>query len=423
MRSIVTILMFSLALSGCVQNQATRDPLQLSENPREYFSPNIGQERRGAVVREYEGPLEECHEVIAFREVMESVREDAIEKNKVLLGIPVDFQARVQLVICDRHESEDANMLTTSVVEVDGSTTAYIKIFANALVSLRCEPEKTLRHEVNHALLREYLGPAYEQVPVWFREGVALYSAGQGESRIQKIVGYLFWKAKDDEDVMKIPELLVDGIDDAHNYNDYAEDVMLVESLISKNENVIRDVVKLLKDSKSFDEAIAAATDVDKFTPGDFLEQPTGVFGVKNNGSYPESEAFALMNVIRHSTNEGNVEKPNNLVFFLGIARDWIANNRYSLVAPVLQFHMARAQLVLNRPHEAVAMLEAFLSGPQGAGPLTGTVLQGLAVGYALNGETDKAVGVCQRLVWGFNYDKRRVDWANNKIKELKASR
>jgi hypothetical protein len=103
---------------------------------------------------------------------------------------------------------------------VDGEPVVFLK--AEYLVLRAFDPEATLVHEFYHCLHRTRLGEKrYARVPVWAREGAALFVAGQGTERAQLLAALV---ARDPL-VTEPMQRLVDGLAGPHDLYDYYEDV------------------------------------------------------------------------------------------------------------------------------------------------------------------------------------------------------
>jgi hypothetical protein len=78
--------------------------------------------------------------------------------------------------------------------------------------------DKVFAHELTHAMLNDALGGAAAHViPVWFHEGLAVYTAGQGE---QMLKSYVYANSG------FASERILNGLDGPHGALDYAEDYL-----------------------------------------------------------------------------------------------------------------------------------------------------------------------------------------------------
>ncbi|MHC4341772.1 MAG: hypothetical protein ACYSX0_16360, partial [Planctomycetota bacterium] len=88
--------------------------------------------------------------------------------------------------------------------------------------------QKTLAHEFFHCLQRERLGEEdYRRLPVWAREGAAVYIAGQLEKRAAALAAHLGSDRRIEDPLAR----LVDGLGGRHALEDYAEDACAFEAV------------------------------------------------------------------------------------------------------------------------------------------------------------------------------------------------
>lgn len=119
--------------------------------------------------------------------------------------------------------------------------------------------DKKILHEMTHCVQRERTGEAYYVLPKWLREGLALWTAGQGEDRIRTLLGIYATRPKDPLGV------LVTGLDDEkHTYNDYAEDYLAMEYIEKTHgRQAVRRLFADLLTGMAWSEAIQRATGQD----------------------------------------------------------------------------------------------------------------------------------------------------------------
>ncbi|MCA8939406.1 MAG: hypothetical protein KDB07_06350, partial [Planctomycetes bacterium] len=141
-----------------------------------------------------------------------------------------------------------------------GRSYSLVTIFPDSLVIGRVVPAMTLTHELNHAVLREWLGDTYRSTPTWWREGVAVHSAGQTERRLRVLLaGKISNSLRSLAQAANIVPSLINGIKDKHDFDDYAEDVLLIEWALSQNPKALVEMVAAIKEGKDVEGAYAAS--------------------------------------------------------------------------------------------------------------------------------------------------------------------
>ena len=192
-------------------------------------------------------------------EKLDAIRNEAFEfaKKNVAAKLPEEFQVILEAV--DGADPDPAKFTRHSGLAAETSSKDfpiarirfYVEYFANGLGT----PESTLRHEMVHAVMRLDLGnEKYGKLPKWFREGIAVYIAGQMPDKL----AHELMQPK----VAKDPETLLDGLEDAdHNLSDYWEDAMAIVLLGTVPTRApLWQVIDHVRDGKDYKEAIAAVT-------------------------------------------------------------------------------------------------------------------------------------------------------------------
>ncbi len=123
------------------------------------------------------------------------------------------------------------------------------------------ELELTLCHEVVHAYFRNFTAAAaYTLIPTWFREGSAVYLAGQTQA---KVLAQLFQN-------IEAPWTQISGLENPkHGFGDYFEDALAFEFLDLKTGALTAVLLAALNGQEVF-AAIEALTGLSKV---EFLEQ------------------------------------------------------------------------------------------------------------------------------------------------------
>jgi tetratricopeptide (TPR) repeat protein len=176
-------------------------------------------EIRGGIVLDYEGKYEHDPRFHELRDGLAERRKQALAEiaRKVKVRVPRTFLLRFQ----DTAGSRSGNHAVTRLEVVDGKPQQVVILRTEYFVAEFMDIQRTLVHELYHALQRESLGEGHFAVPKWAREGAAMYVAGQGESRLRTLAAEV-GRRSDETDPMA---RLVDGLGGAHAYEDYAEDV------------------------------------------------------------------------------------------------------------------------------------------------------------------------------------------------------
>ncbi|MHC5079060.1 MAG: tetratricopeptide repeat protein [Planctomycetota bacterium] len=142
----------------------------------------------------------------------------------------------------------------------DGRFHLTIQFYAEYLINGSGSFEKRLLHEMVHAAMRLALGDTrYAGVPCWLREGMALYIAKQGYTRVR----YEFSITLD-------VKALFNGLTQAHEARDYAEDFLAVDFLVRRGgSSALLQLMNLLLAGTPPDRAVERAAGVEE---GEFEE-------------------------------------------------------------------------------------------------------------------------------------------------------
>ncbi|MHC4931515.1 MAG: hypothetical protein ACYTGV_04920, partial [Planctomycetota bacterium] len=110
----------------------------------------------------------------------------------------------------------------------DGEPRQVLWLRTEHLVLGSHDIDKTLAHEFFHCLQRERLGDKdYKRLPVWAREGAAVYVAGQLEERAAALAAHVGADRRIADPLAR----LVDGLGGRHALEDYAEDASAFEAV------------------------------------------------------------------------------------------------------------------------------------------------------------------------------------------------
>ena len=102
---------------------------------------------------------------------------------------------------------------------LNGQRAEVVTIFLEPVLLGIVNFEQTLTHELIHATMRERMGPRYDRLPRWVREGIATWGAAQLEEKTSVLLGGWLFADLD-------PRALVNGLETVpHTGDDYLEDV------------------------------------------------------------------------------------------------------------------------------------------------------------------------------------------------------
>jgi hypothetical protein len=200
---------------------------------------------------------------------LDAIRVDAFTKAVAAIEARIPEEHKVILKAIDAVDPDPAkferhtgfSVETSSVSDVEVEIRFFVEYFANGML----RPEETLRHEMVHAAMRLDLGQeTYRKIPKWLREGIAVHLAKQTSSKLAYQLALSTYATE--------PEKLVDGLaDDNHSLDDYAEDGLAIEYLLSlAGKDGLARLEDKLREKSPYKDAIAALTQkpFDKFEAG-----------------------------------------------------------------------------------------------------------------------------------------------------------
>lgn len=203
LRSLYAALCF-ISLVGCVSHKA---------GVRDTFLP-------GVLVTPYQGRYQNHEVVRPILERAETLRAMAIKKAVGKIGIQPPLPENIILRFVDT-----ANMPNTATKKIDGHLIQVVTIPFDVVVQNNISLEETLHHEMVHAVMRNAMGCRYHDLPKWFREGIAVWAAGQTQEKLAVNMATLPFRLRENEN-------LLDGLErDNHDETDYFEDAMAVHWL------------------------------------------------------------------------------------------------------------------------------------------------------------------------------------------------
>ncbi len=163
----------------------------------------------------------------------------------------VERRTGLRLVATDRERilirfTEDAGpeqtLAVTETRSVNGRRCQVVTFYLPPLLREQLPVEPTLRHELAHAVMRQRMGFRYGYVPVWLREGIAVWTAEQIEDKAALLIPARLAAGQD-------PLMLLNGLDTLpHTLDDLLEDALLFQYLEQRCgapcvQRVIQDVV------------------------------------------------------------------------------------------------------------------------------------------------------------------------------------
>lgn len=124
--------------------------------------------------------------------------------------------------------SKGGLVASTLVIGRKNQPTNVIRFYSEYVVAQPTHYRKTLVHELKHAGFQGIMGHPYDDLPVWIREGLAVWGSDDVATRLQLVLCNQIIGAKD-------PLTALDGIEDPeHNEVDYMEDALAFDWLESK---------------------------------------------------------------------------------------------------------------------------------------------------------------------------------------------
>ena len=112
--------------------------------------------------------------------------ERAITVTQQVIGITPRRRSNVRVRLADMNVEKGVNNGVAYTTQ-DGKQ--CIDLFVEHYISGNARLDIVLQHEIVHAVMRDAMGTeAYRSVPDWFREGVALFVAREGEHKTSKLL-------------------------------------------------------------------------------------------------------------------------------------------------------------------------------------------------------------------------------------------
>jgi hypothetical protein len=124
--------------------------------------------------------------------------------------------------------SKGGTVATTMAIGLKNKPTNLIRFYSEYAVAQPTHYRKTLVHELKHAGFQGIMGHPYDDLPVWVREGLAVWGSNDVATRLQLVLCNQIIGGKD-------PLTVLDGLEDPdRDEADYLEDALAFEWLESK---------------------------------------------------------------------------------------------------------------------------------------------------------------------------------------------
>ena len=163
----------------------------------------------GALAKDYEGKYKGDARLAAIAESLPAALREARKRIRV--------QGPVRIELRDLGNAR-RGIVAKTVQDADGFV---IVLYTEPLVLQMHECSSTLRHELVHCLQKERWGARGEvTMPLWVKEGMAVYLSGQLESRERALAAHVGRERVPVDAVSR----LVNGLGGRHTLLDYAED-------------------------------------------------------------------------------------------------------------------------------------------------------------------------------------------------------
>ncbi|MBI3272254.1 MAG: tetratricopeptide repeat protein [Planctomycetes bacterium] len=131
-----------------------------------------------------------------------------------------------------------------------------ITVMAEYVVAGVVDLDREILHETVHAAFALRLGDGFARLPPWIREGLALWTAGQGPERVRYYLAH--------RDALDDPGVLINGLDGPHGLRDYPEDFLAFDYVEARRgAEAVRRFAALLLDGRPWSAALAEATGED----------------------------------------------------------------------------------------------------------------------------------------------------------------
>ncbi|MCC7138046.1 MAG: hypothetical protein IT460_06405 [Planctomycetes bacterium] len=175
---------------------------------------------RGPVVLDYDGKYAGDPAFLARVAEVERLVPEAVARSARRLGLAASDAPPFRVRFADTGERPDTTHMETRE-ELHGAVVVQaLVVRTEALMARLFDVARTLTHELVHVRHRHALGEPYYGVPKWAREGLAVWAAEQGPTRLPLLYNLLATNPKTEDAVAR----LVNGLRGPHTTDDYGED-------------------------------------------------------------------------------------------------------------------------------------------------------------------------------------------------------
>ncbi|KPJ61135.1 MAG: hypothetical protein AMS15_06130 [Planctomycetes bacterium DG_23] len=201
----------------------------------------------------YKGKYLNRPEIKQLQKRLPKIKADATEAIEASLGIPPVAPDRVALGLIDvENLPEGVSRGSRGFVRwLSGYKAVEILLVTEYFITGTMDVEEVVTHEMTHAQMRLHMGySAYKRIPKWLREGLALYTSGEGPGR----VGYLLG-------IVEQPEDLVNGLEEKHTFDDHAEDFLAIQYIEKQyGSEAVKKLSRLLLNRVPYRKALQEVT-------------------------------------------------------------------------------------------------------------------------------------------------------------------
>jgi TolA-binding protein len=220
----------------------------------------------GAGSADYSGKYAKDPRMQKLLRELPAAKKKALDDVRTKLQLAPKQADRIRVVVEDAIEAEPGLLapfrgtaFTTETDEDASDTPVVVRLRAEFLMNGCHDLATALRHEMVHAVMRERMdGPAYRTLPKWLREGIAVWAAGQGETKLLV--------ALTDPGALEKPDAAFPGVDEGdHGVDRYAEyflalDFLEQQSQVSVGGGAVVRLVALLVKGIAVDLAVEQAS-------------------------------------------------------------------------------------------------------------------------------------------------------------------
>ena len=179
----------------------------------------------------------------------------ARESLKRTLGVDIG-RPRVVFELQDKGFSRDTTRAYAETIAIDYEPHTLLTFYTEHIVVSDYDHRSRVVHELKHAGFRDLMGVAYLDLPVWVREGLAVYGAEQFEDRAAAILGSEVFAGRDPRGILK-------GIDNTdHGVTDYLEDAAAFLWLEAKREGAVHEFCRRILKGESYVAVYAELADM-----------------------------------------------------------------------------------------------------------------------------------------------------------------